>query len=172
MPWACLQYSAINFRRCLRLGNGVKMVRGLHTFSMCACLHSSHVVLFLSVPKKYRICVFSKPDAPLRTVQWDGVCLAQSCSCLVPEVSKHAKFIVIYQKILQFNFAHLIEFIFLQIFPQSICLTLLWPPLQNGRRTRKDQGSSGRRLAYFFQHQGEGRASQSPRTYLVNLSYT
>ena len=120
MPWACLQYSAINFRRCLRLGNGVKMVRGLHTFSMCACLHSSHVVLFLSVPKKYRICVFSKPDAPLRTVQWDGVCLAQSCSCLVPEVSKHAKFMIIYQKILQFNFVHLIEFIFLQIFPQSI----------------------------------------------------
>ena len=72
---------------------------------------------------KYRICIF-QPDAPLRTAQWDRARLAQFCSCPLPQASKNAKSIRIYQKILQFNLAHLIEIIFLQIFPQSISLSI------------------------------------------------
>ena len=89
--------------------------------SIRACFHSSHVVLSLTALTNTEF-VFSKPDAPLRTAQWDRARLAQFCSCPLPQASKNAKSIRIYQKILQFNLAHLIEIIFLQIFPQSISL--------------------------------------------------
>ena len=97
--------------------------QGFAYFSIRACFHSSHVVQSLTALTNTEF-VFSKPDAPLRTAQWDRARLAQFCSCPLPQASKNAKSIRIYQKILQFNLAHLIEIIFLQIFPQSI--SLIW----------------------------------------------
>ena len=97
--------------------------QGFAYFSIRACFHSSHVVQSLTALTNTEF-VFSKPDAPLRTAQWDRARLAQFCSCPLPQASKNAKSIRIYQKILQFNLAHLIEIIFLQMFPQSISLSI------------------------------------------------
>ena len=123
LPWACLQYSAINTSQVFVVMKRCQDGQGFAYFSIRACFHSSHVVQSLTALTNTEF-IFSKPDAPLRTAQWDRARLAQFCSCPLPQASKNAKSIRIYQKILQFNLAHLIEIIFLQIFPQSISFNI------------------------------------------------